>query len=126
MTRVFVYGSLLRGGWNHHLLEDAAFVGDARTARLYTMHSLGRFPGVTDVPFSPIYGEVYDVDDETLARLDMLEGHPRFYQRRVVLVLVGRTPFFAYTYLLLQRKYHEFPVVTTGSWREFLQQEERP
>jgi gamma-glutamylcyclotransferase (GGCT)/AIG2-like uncharacterized protein YtfP len=33
---------------------------------------------------SQIYGELYSVSNKTLLMVDMLEGHPRFYERKKV------------------------------------------
>jgi len=81
MHTVFVYGSLKKGYGNHHLLEDAEYVGNAETVSSnYTMYSLGAFPGVTEGGTTCITGEVYRVDDNELASLHRLEGHPTFYK----------------------------------------------
>lgn len=82
MTKVFVYGTLLRGHGNHRLLERARFLGNAVTATAnWTMLHLGGFPGIVHSGSTRITGELYEVDDATLARLDQLEGHPNFYER---------------------------------------------
>lgn len=87
-TLLFVYGTLRRGGPNHERLARARFVGAATTAERYALF-------VDGIPFlaaSPavhrVRGEVYAVDAETLAELDRLEGHPRWYERRPVAVVL--------------------------------------
>lgn len=82
---VFVYGSLMRGYGNHGLLTESTFIRRASIAG-YALHSLGSFPAAIpdDGNGSVLYGEVYSVNDATLARLDRLEGHPTFYERQVV------------------------------------------
>ena len=87
VTRVAVYGSLRRGFGNHGLLEDSLFIGEALTEARYTMLHLGGFPGVVKKGNTSITVELYDVDEETLRRLDRLEGHPGFYERLPVKVL---------------------------------------
>lgn len=84
--RVFVYGSLKRGHSNHLLLEEYNFLGRAYIEGPWRMMGLGFFPGVTEGhdEDSRIYGEVYVVDEEGLASLDVLEGHPHFYERKKV------------------------------------------
>jgi gamma-glutamylcyclotransferase (GGCT)/AIG2-like uncharacterized protein YtfP len=82
---VFVYGSLLSGEHNHGLLGGATFRGIASTWPHFRLYDLGSFPGVVEHHKGRvIVGEVYEVDDATLARLDRLEGHPRMYERRTV------------------------------------------
>jgi gamma-glutamylaminecyclotransferase len=74
MSRVFVYGTLKRGGDNHGWIEKQQFVSEARTKPLYRMFDLGGYPGMI---FSQeglaIAGEVWDVDEAGLAQLDVLE-----------------------------------------------------
>lgn len=83
-TRVFVYGSLLRGLGNHGFLRTAIYDGEGLTAKPFGMFDLGSFPGVApaDKAHEPctVRGECYLVDDETLERLHRLEGHPTFYK----------------------------------------------
>lgn len=84
--RVFVYGTLKRGHGNHGLLDrdDVEFLGYDSVTGHYKLLNLGSIPGVFDCEekTSTIYGEVYAVAPEVLSSLDLLEGHPDFYQRR--------------------------------------------
>ncbi|NIP41348.1 MAG: gamma-glutamylcyclotransferase, partial [candidate division Zixibacteria bacterium] len=50
----------------------------------YTMYSLGGFPAVELSGTTAITGEVYEVDDQTFANLDRLEGYPSFYNRIMI------------------------------------------
>ena len=83
---VFVYGSLKMGLSNHRLLRGSRFIDFAKTDPEYTMISFGHFPAVMRGGTTAIHGEVYEVDDETLARLDQLEGHPHFYRREQIII----------------------------------------
>jgi gamma-glutamylcyclotransferase (GGCT)/AIG2-like uncharacterized protein YtfP len=88
--KVAVYGSLLSGFGNHtYFLEgDATKLSETKTASdEYVMVSLGGFPGVIDCTSEAkgkILVEIYEVDSETLRRLDGLEGHPNFYERKLL------------------------------------------
>lgn len=79
--RVFVYGSLLAGLPNDRHLVGARLLGAATMSGL-TLHDYapGAYPAAVD-GVGDVTGEVYEVDDVGLARLDRLEGHPRFYRR---------------------------------------------
>lgn len=80
-TKVFTYGSLKRGYYNNCLLEDSTFVNEGATAGAeFTMYD-GGFPYVTTGGDGIIYGEVWEVDEHTLRRLDQLEGVPHHYIR---------------------------------------------
>lgn len=91
---VFVFGTLKRGRGNNRLLDTAICWGKAQTVGRYVMaeHSPQVFdPTDTGVDVPPnalghVIGEVYECDDATLARLDNLEQHPRWYVRKQVQV----------------------------------------
>lgn len=84
---VFVYGTLKRGKHNHRLLDHggALFVTEAYTADRYPLLVDG-LPYLFDRPGEGhrVKGELYVVDNGTFARLDQLEGHPRFYERKKI------------------------------------------
>ncbi len=113
-TRVFVYGTLLQGEGNHDLLSRAEFLGPARTPPRFALHDLGGFPGLVAGGEHAVEGEVYIVGPDTLARLDQLEGHPRFYRRAPIALEDGST---VETYLLPRDRVVGRPVITSGSWR---------
>ncbi len=75
--RVFVYGSLKRGCSNHHYLREAKFIGPFVTVPRYRMLESAVpifFPVLLPDPQGrQVAGEVYQVDDKTLAALDGLE-----------------------------------------------------
>lgn len=86
MVRVLVYGTLKHGHANHGLLEEAGavFIGYDSVTGPYNMWDLGNIPAVMDSATGNrrIRGELWALDPEGLAALDMLEGHPHLYQRR--------------------------------------------
>ena len=119
--RVAVYGSLRKGFGNHGLLEDSIYVGEGITEARYTMLHLGGFPGVVKKGNTSITVELYDVDDETLRRLDRLEGHPNFYERLPVRVLpVGADKSEAASWewvsIYLLPDVWDGAVIETGDW----------
>ncbi|OQV14503.1 putative gamma-glutamylcyclotransferase [Hypsibius exemplaris] len=86
---VFVYGTLKAGEPNHDFLQpphDAVFIGKGATVERFPLVIASRY----NIPFvldavgqgNRIQGEVYEVDDNTLADLDELEKHPDYYKRR--------------------------------------------
>lgn len=76
MTRVFVYGTLKRGGSNHHFLAGQRYLGNARTTGSYTLYAVADYPGMVRSadPAHFVTGEVWAVDATCLAQLDQLEG----------------------------------------------------
>jgi gamma-glutamylcyclotransferase (GGCT)/AIG2-like uncharacterized protein YtfP len=88
---VFVYGTLKRGGALDHVLSGDTYMGEAFVAgRLF---NLGAFPGLKQgftLPGDLVLGEVYQVSDETLQRLDIVEGVSHgFYARRPVIAYMS-------------------------------------
>jgi gamma-glutamylaminecyclotransferase len=114
LARVFVYGTLLRGEINHHHLASAPLLRDAQTPPAFTLHDLGHCPGLVRGGTHVVVGELYAVDEPTLAALDRLEGHPRFYLRTLVDLDAGAA---ALTYLLRPAQVEGTPIIASGSWR---------
>jgi gamma-glutamylaminecyclotransferase len=82
--RVFVYGTLKSGFSNHYLLMGSEFFGAAATVQTYKMIEIG-FPVIMPDPEGkPLAGEIYTVDDETLARLDQIEREGSSYDRTLI------------------------------------------
>jgi gamma-glutamylcyclotransferase (GGCT)/AIG2-like uncharacterized protein YtfP len=94
-TNVFVYGTLKRGFGNHFLLNNATFVGEYTTKPMYRLFASG-LPFLSEGGNKAIKGEVYAVDDATLAALDRLEGHPNAYRREAVKLEGFADPVVAY------------------------------
>ena len=113
-TRVFVYGTLRAGEPNHYLLDHHAMVRRARTEPAFELVSLGAFPAMIAGGATAVVGEVYDVDAVTLAALDRLEGHPRFYRRTRIALEDGAA---VETYLLAPEQVEGRPVIDSGNWR---------
>jgi gamma-glutamylcyclotransferase (GGCT)/AIG2-like uncharacterized protein YtfP len=89
MTLVFVYGTLKRGGANHHLLAGQEFAGAARTQPGFALYDLDGYPGmVADAEAREgITGEVWRVDDACIVLLDELEGTEEGLYRREAVAL---------------------------------------
>lgn len=96
---VAVYGTLKQGFGNHRLLQHVECAGEG----VVSGHRLFQ----SGIPFlvkdkSSDYDvkvELYEVDDQTLASLDRLEGHPSAYCREVLGVKTDKDIVQAWTYL---------------------------
>lgn len=75
-TLLFVYGTLKRGMKSHSLLAGQEFLGEATTMPLYRLYTFGWHPGMVldDDDGLDVKGELYAVDEATLAKLDEYEG----------------------------------------------------
>ncbi|XP_073964502.1 putative gamma-glutamylcyclotransferase CG2811 isoform X2 [Choristoneura fumiferana] len=90
--KVFVYGTLKRNEPNHHWLTKpengtSKFVAEGTTKSKYPLIIATRY----NIPFllhSPgdgnhVKGEIYEVNDLMLSKLDILEDHPNYYVREI-------------------------------------------
>ena len=111
---VFTYGTLLRGEINHELLTRARFVSEARTEPCFELFDLGPFPAMSAGGETAVLGEIYAVDDATLARLDRLEGHPTLYQRTRIRLDGGQE---VQTYLMDRARMRGCELIPSGDWR---------
>lgn len=116
--KVFVYGSLKQCGWNHSLLSGSHFLGKAYT-RGYTLYHVSSYPGMikSENQYEQVFGELYDVDSQTLARLDMLESEGFLYRRDTIKVRYNNENIDAYAYIyLLDTDYSE--KVAGNNWEQ--------
>ena len=105
--RLFVYGTLRQGGTNHHLIFGSPFLGVATTADSYVMvtQKSRSFPYIfkhSDHHTVPVQGEMYEINQETLRRLDILEGHPDHYRRQQILVTSKKGDAYACAAYILE------------------------
>lgn len=114
-SRVFVYGTLRAGDYNHYLLEGHDLVALTRTEPRFTLVSLGPYPAMIAGGDTAVVGEVYDVDDDTLAALDRLEGHPDFYRRKTIRLENGDEVL---AYLLSPEQVQGMPRIASGDWMD--------
>lgn len=87
MTSVFVYGTLKRHGSNYRFLAGQQFVSEAQTTGGYTLYALGDYPGMvkSENTDSFVTGEIWKVDGQCLAQLDVLEGLAEgLYAREII------------------------------------------
>ena len=116
MHALLVYGTLLRGEPNHRMMKGARFVRRARTEPRFTLIDLGPFPALLEGGETPVSGEVYEVSEEHLARLDLFEGVPRLY-RRIALRLDGGGGVDGYVQGGTPRR--SGAVIVSGDWRGY-------
>lgn len=91
---IAVYGTLKKGHGNYYnYLSDSKYVGRGETFYKYPLIVTG-LPYLIDKQDTGnlVEVDVFKVSDEVLADLDILEGHPRWYKRKKIPILVnGKT-----------------------------------
>ncbi len=132
---VFIYGTLKRDFPNHDDLGlSPYYVSEARTLVSYPLYVTGRWysPAVVDEPGSgyPVTGEVYEVDDATLARIDALEsvGRPGGYRRLCVEIETGQQREEAFIYVMDRHDLEVIHCEECGSYldKRYIHRRKRP
>ena len=124
---VFVYGTLMQKADSIRSLDkfgpDAEFVSDTMTSsQQFDMLNLGHFPGVIDSASGHrVAGELWRVTHRVFRELDIIEGYPDFYTRKMVPTEHG----IAWMYYLPESSHHYGTPITENtqgvlSWLEFL------
>ncbi|MGF1700705.1 gamma-glutamylcyclotransferase [Photobacterium makurazakiensis] len=112
MGKVFVYGTLRKGENNHHLLVREIYLGRCQVNNGYRLYNLGDYPAIISAtPSMPITGEVYEVSDDVMGELDLLEEYPVLYSRVLVKTAFGQAWVYVYNYPVAN-----FPVIKQGDW----------
>ena len=113
---LFVYGTLMRGGVRHHVLEKQRFLGEARTRPLYALFDLGAYPGLvhrTD-DGRAVHGELYEIAADLIERLDRIEDAPSLYRLELVRIDGYGGEVFGYFY---QGSVEGFAVCEDNRWK---------
>ncbi|AET69536.1 hypothetical protein Desor_4097 [Desulfosporosinus orientis DSM 765] len=99
MDKVFVYGTLMKGRKYHRqYLSQSTFLGKAEV-RDFAMYAVSSYPGIVPEIGEKVKGEVYEVDKETLTRVDLLEDAGSLYVRKTVDVLLEGQVIPAWVYI---------------------------
>ena len=98
---LFVYGTLKSDG-STNLLSASDFISNVTTDDKFALYpNMSHFyPCLVKHPLLHIQGELYNVDDKTLAKLDKYEGTPTLFKRSIIDVTDGTTTYQAFTYIL--------------------------
>ena len=107
---VCVYGTLKMHQSNHILLRGAKSLGVHEFKG--TMYSLGMFPAVALEGEYKLRGELYEIDQGILTRLDGLEGYPDFYDRVLIPTKFGP----AWVYVMEAEKLKDYKILNRGYW----------
>ena len=110
--KVFVYGTLRKGQYNHSRLDFAKLIEEIDYIN-GEMYNYGSFPAITLESDNRVIGEVYEVDENILRSLDSLEGYPSFYDRKDVVTEKGHKVF---VYFMEQEKVERLDKIGSGDW----------
>ena len=93
------------------------FVADAKVSG--SLYDLGTYPGLLlDDSNSLVIGEVYEVDDETLSKLDDLESSSHYWRKQVKISL-GNQSRKCWIYAPNPEAFSRRTLITSGDWLEY-------
>ena len=120
---VAVYGSLLSGLGNHRVIqgENTELLGEFTSEPVYSLYSLGGFPGLKEDGETAVKMEVYSVDDTVAKRVDSLEGYSpdrpaTFYDKKPIETPWGTASVYIYVDDIPKER-----LVESGDWRGHLE-----
>jgi gamma-glutamylcyclotransferase (GGCT)/AIG2-like uncharacterized protein YtfP len=117
MVKVFVYGTLRKGERRNHILEGSRFIGYAR-AKGFFLYKIKEFPGMVEGS-GEVVGEVYEISEDLLEKLDWIERVPYLYRRELIEVtLEDGQAIFVYVYIYngeIDEDYNE--IIPSGDWK---------
>ena len=116
---VFVYGTLRRGeaGAMSIRFPRSKFIADAEVSG--SLYDLGAYPGLLlNEASSLVIGEVYEVDDETLNKLDDFEASSHYWRKQVEISL-GTHRRTCWVYEPNPEFYSRRTLITSGDWIEY-------
>ncbi len=138
---LFVYGTLMTGMKNHSKISHLKFIENGITRDKFYMASLtcSSYPIISNEKInfqqqlSEIKGEIYEIDEKTLKSLDDFEGHPEYYTRKLINIIMESTDEFelsvdAFCYIMSNqkslndiRKFFRYTcdVINDGDWKNF-------
>jgi gamma-glutamylcyclotransferase (GGCT)/AIG2-like uncharacterized protein YtfP len=121
MPLMFLNGTAMSGGADHHLVGDAPLVTRTTTAPRYRFHAVGgRYPALEDVGEggAAVHGEVYDLSYEQLREV-LLPGEPDGLELGVIELADGSGSLA----MVLRREHAQLPPLTDiselASWRAY-------
>lgn len=117
---VFVYGTLRRGGAGAMSIRfpSSQFIAEAKVSG--SLYDLGPYPGLLlNASNSLVMGEVYEVDDEILNRLDDFEASSHYCRKQVELS-PGTQSRMCWTYEPNPDFYSLHTLIASGDWLEYV------
>ncbi|MFA9560111.1 gamma-glutamylcyclotransferase [Evansella sp. AB-rgal1] len=130
--RVFVYGTLRKHEYNHSLLEDSKLLISQASIN-GTLYDTGMgYPMITDQEIGVTYGEVYEINEKVLEKLDELEGYDEsrkenLYIRKKKEIYTDEGVLEAFVYVMNTSNQHMLKKrIASGDWKLYQWMSNRP
>ena len=120
---LFVYGTLRRHEQNHNYLTGAQPISLQAQTQGQLFDTGSKFPALI-ANQGTVYGEVYEVDEQQLARIDQLEGYQEtgsynLFERVKQKVITDHGELEAYVYRYSRSKMVELISIPCGDWKVY-------
>ena len=122
--RLFVYGTLITGERNHHLLEHAVQLEKTCYTSGRLVDTGNGYPALVENSPETTIGELYEIDDDLLHEINYLEGYRgegenNLYERRVQPISAGERHYDAFVYVFESDR--GLPMIPENDWKEYRQ-----
>ncbi|WP_226659323.1 gamma-glutamylcyclotransferase family protein [Pseudalkalibacillus hwajinpoensis] len=120
MHLVFCYGTLRSGENNHNVISGAVLKESLCWTKGKLYDTGDGYPALIQHDRGKVYGEVYEVDDPLLERINLLEGYQEgrdhnLYDRVVLKIESDEESYEAMTYVMKNSK-KRFVEIPDGDW----------
>lgn len=125
---VFVYGTLRKNEKNAHLLDGARQIAQQAWIQGALLNTDRGYPALAEGN-DRVYGELYDVDEEMLEKIDRLEGSAgpgvnNMYNRCINQVYTYQIQKQAYVYVTAEKEATTWQPIPSGDWKVHLYEKE--
>lgn len=119
--KVFVYGTLRKNERNHHLIQNAKLLAEQAWTKGTLFDTGYYYPAIKRSNENVVYGELFEVNDSDLARLDLLEGYNpnesnNLYTRVTQKIYTDNGSTLAYVYVMEDETMLQKQIVS-GDWK---------
>lgn len=112
------YGTIKQGFSNNGVLryKGNSFIGQGVTKEKYAMYRRG-IPFVIKEPRTQIVVDVFEVAPQNIGIVDRLEGHPDWYKRELIPVLIDGKELDCWLYFMTNENVKNYQFVSTGNYQ---------
>ena len=120
MHLVFCYGTLRSGESNHNVISGAVLKESSCWTKGKLYDTGDGYPALIQNDSGKVYGEVYEVNDHLLERINLLEGYEEgrdhdLYDRVVMNIGTDQGRYEAITYVM-RKPEERFSEIRSGDW----------
>jgi len=113
---LFVYGTLMKGHCNDHYLREQKYLGIGKLKN-YEMYHVDVYPGIIMNQGDSVVGELYEIDDDVLKTLDIVENEGTLFRREQLNIVLDCNELEAHVYVWNKAVNVKMQKVTEMPWQ---------